>query len=70
MGVRKTIELLKIFRIPISPSLNVFTKNGSAAKEIILVKAPVIVKSPTCLKEFLVNKKFSFLNNPPILKMN
>jgi hypothetical protein len=56
MGVRKTIELLKIFRIPISPSLNVFTKNGSAAKEIILVKAPVIVKSPTCLKEFLVNK--------------
>lgn len=43
IGVRKTMVLLKIFNIPISPSERVFTKNGSAAKEIIFVSVPAIV---------------------------
>jgi hypothetical protein len=43
MGVKKTIELLKILRIPISPSVSVFTKKGRAANEIIFVSVPVIV---------------------------
>ena len=43
MGVKKTIQLLKILRMPISPSLKVFTKNGSAANEMALQSAPVMV---------------------------
>ena len=43
MGVKKTMELLKIFKMPISPSESVFTKKGSAAKEIIFVSVPAIV---------------------------
>jgi hypothetical protein len=43
IGVRKTMVLLKIFNIPISPSESVFTKKGRAAKEIIFVSVPAIV---------------------------
>jgi hypothetical protein len=43
IGVRKTMVLLKIFSMPMSPSERVFTKNGRAAKEIIFVRVPVIV---------------------------
>lgn len=43
MGVRKIMELFKIFKMPISPSESAFTKKGSAANEIILVKVPVMV---------------------------
>lgn len=48
MGVRKTMQLLKIFKMPISPSLSIFTKNGKAAKEIALQSEPVTVYTPTC----------------------
>ncbi len=62
MGVKKTIQLLKIFRIPISPSLRVFTKNGRAANEMALHKEPVMVYAPTCLKESFSNMDFTFCN--------
>ena len=62
MGVKKTIQLLKIFRIPISPSLRVFTKKGKAANEIALHKVPVTVYTPTCLNESFNNIDFAFCN--------
>jgi hypothetical protein len=46
MGVKKTIQLLNMFRIPISPSFNVFTKNGKAANDMALHKEAVMVYVP------------------------
>lgn len=42
-GVKKTMLFAKIFNMPISPSLRVFTKNGKAANDIALLKEAVIV---------------------------
>ena len=62
-GVKKTMELAKIFRIPMSPSWRVFTKNGRAANDIALHSEPVIVYAPICLKESFNNIDFIFCNN-------
>ena len=43
MGVKKTMLFAKIFNMPISPSLSVFTKNGSAANDMALHREAVIV---------------------------
>jgi len=63
IGVRKTIQLLKIFKMPISPSLSTFTKKGKAAKEIVLQSEPVRVYTPTCRIDFFSNIDFIFCNN-------
>ena len=67
MGDKKTMQLLKMASIPISPALRVFTKKGSAANDITLDIVPVTVYIPTCLKEsfskidlMLGNKILSF----------
>ena len=61
-GVKKTMLLLKIFRMPISPSLRVLTKKGKAANEIALQREPVTVYAPTCLTESLSKISFRFCN--------
>lgn len=43
IGVKNTIQLLNIFRMPISPALNLLTKKGNAANEINLLKDPAKV---------------------------
>jgi len=60
MGDKNTILLLKIVNMPISPGLSVFTKKGNAANEITLDKEPVIVYTPTCLKESFSRIDFKF----------
>jgi hypothetical protein len=60
MGVKKTILLLKIVKIPMSAALSVFTKKGKAANDITLHNEPVIVYNPTCLEESLRKNDFIF----------
>lgn len=63
MGVKNTMQLLKMVRIPISPSLSVLIKKGSAANESALHKVAVIVYAPTCFRESLNNMARIFCNN-------
>ena len=63
IGVRKTIQLLKIVRIPMSPSLSTFTKKGRAANEMALQSEPVMAYTPTCCNDFFNNMDLIFCNN-------
>ena len=62
IGVKKTMVLLKILRMPISPSLRIFTNRGSAAKEMTFVRVPITVNMPTCFTELLFTNENNFEN--------
>lgn len=62
MGVKKTMQLLKIVNMPISPALSIFTKNGKAANDIALHNEAVMVYMATCLKEVFSKIDFMLCN--------